>query len=406
MLRHFIQSTRHHVATPARPRGDPRPCHRHRGLRRPQPLPDPYGLEDLGCSLVGHHRRQCGVASDDWHCRCGCRLPVRRVRRGRNVARRAAHGGSGTATQPPSRWPPSRSCRSIAGSRALVLLAATMALVVFSTIALAAGVVWHARQPVTLSLVAIPVAVATLVFYTRTVRTAGSDDAWAPEAGLRVSRCPPPPPRVKTTSCRGPQPPFPPPPQPRRVGRAARPRPLPPPPTRPPPTPPVVVPTTSFNRQPITEPTFVGAASQPPPTSIVSSQPPPDARTPSHRWTDAAVPEKTSRRPVLSGYERDGDRPPAGCCPEYRVELARALGARRRRGARIEPSPRLTAARLAPIREALDRGPQASGYPTDAWTLAQVTEVIERLTGVRYEPNRVRRIFRDRMGWEADRLVS
>ncbi len=70
------------------------------------------------------------------------------------------------------------------------------------------------------------------------------------------------------------------------------------------------------------------------------------------------------------------------------------------------PPPRLTAARLAPIREALDRGPQASGYPTDVWTLAQVTEVIERLTGVRYEPNRVRRILRDRMGWEADRLVS
>ena len=69
------------------------------------------------------------------------------------------------------------------------------------------------------------------------------------------------------------------------------------------------------------------------------------------------------------------------------------------------PPPRLTAARLAPIRETLDRGPQASGYPTDAWTLAQVTEVIERLTGVRYEPNRVRRILRDRMGWEAHRLV-
>ena len=69
------------------------------------------------------------------------------------------------------------------------------------------------------------------------------------------------------------------------------------------------------------------------------------------------------------------------------------------------PLPRLTAARFAPIRETLDRGPQASGYPTDAWTLAQVTEVIERHTGVRYEPNRVRRIFRDRMGWETHRLV-
>jgi transposase len=69
------------------------------------------------------------------------------------------------------------------------------------------------------------------------------------------------------------------------------------------------------------------------------------------------------------------------------------------------PPPRLTAARLAPIRETLDRGPHASGYLTDAWTLAQVTEVIERVTGVRYEPSRVRRILRERMGWEAHQLV-
>ena len=86
------------------------------------------------------------------------------------------------------------------------------------------------------------------------------------------------------------------------------------------------------------------------------------------------------------------------------MELARALEARRRRRARIQPSPPIDGSRFAPIRQTLDRGPRASGYPADAWTLAQVTEVIERLTGVRYEPNRVRRILRDRMGWEADRL--
>jgi hypothetical protein len=111
---------------------------------------------------------------------------------------------------------------SIAGSRALVLLAATMTLVTVSTIALAASFVWDARQPVILSLVAVPLAVVTLVLYTRTVRTAGSDDAWAP----------------------------------------------------------VVVPTTSLNPQPITEPTSVAAASQPPPTSIVSSELPPTRTRP------------------------------------------------------------------------------------------------------------------------------
>jgi transposase len=101
------------------------------------------------------------------------------------------------------------------------------------------------------------------------------------------------------------------------------------------------------------------------------------------------------------------------------AEIARRLGVTRRTvstwhglwkhggGAALasSPPPRLTAVRLAPIRETLDRGPQASGYPTDAWTLAQVTEVIERVTGVRYEPSRVRRILRERMGWEAHQLV-
>ena len=242
---------------------------------------------------------------------------------------------------------PARLSVSIASSRALVLLAATMTLVAFSTIALAASFVWHARQPVILSLVAIPLAVVTLVLYTRTVRTARSDDAWAP----------------------------------------------------------VVVPTTSLNPQPITEPTSVAAASQPPPTSIVSSQPPPTRARP-----------RSDGRTLQSRRKQAADLFSQGLGV---AEIARRLGVARgtvsnwhqlwkHGGAAAlasSPPPRLTAARLAPIRETLDRGPQASGYPTDAWTLAQVTEVIERLTGVRYEPNRVRRILRERMGWETHRLV-
>lgn len=77
------------------------------------------------------------------------------------------------------------------GSRPLVLLVTTMTLVAFSTIALVAGFVWHARQPVVLSLVVIPLAVTTLVLYTRTERTICSDDAWAPEAGPPVPAGPP-----------------------------------------------------------------------------------------------------------------------------------------------------------------------------------------------------------------------
>ena len=101
------------------------------------------------------------------------------------LARRSWWLRDGHPATEPLAAPPQLS-GSIAGSRALVLLAATTTLVAFSTIALAAGFVWHARQPVTLSLVSIPLAVATLVFYTRTVRNADSDDAWSLEAGPPV----------------------------------------------------------------------------------------------------------------------------------------------------------------------------------------------------------------------------
>jgi transposase len=261
------------------------------------------------------------------------------------LARRSSWLGDGPIAAEPLGARPQLSV-SIAASRAPVLLAATMTLVAFSTIALVASFVWHARQPVILSLIAIPLAVATLVFYTRMVRTGGSDDAWAP----------------------------------------------------------VVAPTGSLNPQALSELTSVVAASQPPSISIVSSQPPP---APARPRTDARA--LRSRRKQAAGLFSQG----LGV-----AETARRLGVARgtvsnwhglwkHGGAAAlasSPPPRLTAARLAPIRETLDRGPQASGYPTDAWTLAQVTEVIERLTGVRYEPNRVRRILRDRMGWEAHRL--
>ena len=315
---------------------------------------------------------------------------------------------------------------SIAGSRALVLLVATMTLVTFSAVALAAGFVWHARQPVTLSLVAIPLAVANLAFYSRTLRTAGSDDSWAPEAG------PPVPTGVLGAhgtgsgvaavesydvlpvaeilpllqhldredlrvvqdyerSCRA-----------RRVilarvetllelGDRSR--------------EPVVVPTTSLNQQPTSEPTSVVAASQPRSTLIASPQPP---LTPARPRTDGPT--------LRSGRRLAADLFSQGMSV---TEIARRLGVARSTVSNwhglwehggvaalaSSPPPRLTAAQLAAIRETLDRGPQASRYSTDAWTLAQVTEVIERLTGVRYEPNQVRKILRDRMGWEAHRLV-
>ena len=261
------------------------------------------------------------------------------------LARRSSCLGDGHIAAEPLGGRPQLSV-SITASRAPVLLVATMTLVAFSTIALVASFVWHARQPVILSLIAISLAVATLVFYTRRVRTAGSDDAWAP----------------------------------------------------------VVAPTTSLHPQAISEPTSVVAASQPPSTSIVSPQPSP---TPARPRTDGRTLRSRRKQAADLFSQGLGVAETARRLSVARGTVSNWHGLWKYGGAAAlasGPPPRLTAARLAPIRETLDRGPQASGYPTDAWTLAQVTEVIERLTGVRYEPNRVRRILHDRMGWEADRL--
>src|ERR1019366_6382291 len=43
---------------------------------------------------------------------------------------------------------------------------------------------------------------------------------------------------------------------------------------------------------------------------------------------------------------------------------------------------KLSAAQLAEIETALQRGPKANGYATDLWTLVRVAEVIEQVTGV------------------------
>jgi transposase len=297
--------------------------------------------------------------------------------------------------------------------------------VAFSTISLAAGFLWHTRRPVTLSLVAIPLAAATLAFYTRTVRTTRSDGARAQEAAilapadnqyadragsgvaavesydvLRVAEILPllqlldrdelQVVRDYERACRA------------RRGILARvetllelgdesPE-------------PVALPVSPSPR-PISEPTLVVPASQRPATSIAALEP---ISTPARARSDGQTVQ--SRRTQAADLFSQGFDA---------AEIARRLGVTRRTvstwhwlwkhggGAALasSPPPRLTAARLAPIRETLDRGPRASGYPTDAWTLAQVAEVIESLTGVRYAPSRVRRILRERMGWDAHQLV-
>jgi transposase len=67
------------------------------------------------------------------------------------------------------------------------------------------------------------------------------------------------------------------------------------------------------------------------------------------------------------------------------------------------PDPKLSAAQLAKVEEALLQGAQANGFDTDLWTLERVAVVITQLTGVRYHPGHVWVILRHRLGWTLQR---
>ena len=67
------------------------------------------------------------------------------------------------------------------------------------------------------------------------------------------------------------------------------------------------------------------------------------------------------------------------------------------------PDPRLSAAQLAKVEEALLAGAMANGFDTDLWTLERVAVVITQLTGVRHHPGHVWVILRHRLGWTLQR---
>jgi transposase len=67
------------------------------------------------------------------------------------------------------------------------------------------------------------------------------------------------------------------------------------------------------------------------------------------------------------------------------------------------PPPQLSDKQVRQVEKALLRGPKANGYPTDMWTLARVAEVIEKITGVRYQPTQTWTILRHRLGWSRQR---
>jgi transposase len=66
-------------------------------------------------------------------------------------------------------------------------------------------------------------------------------------------------------------------------------------------------------------------------------------------------------------------------------------------------APRLCKAQLAAVDQALRQGARANGFDTDHWTLARITSVIERLTGVVYHPGHVWKLLRHRLHYRLQR---
>ena len=64
--------------------------------------------------------------------------------------------------------------------------------------------------------------------------------------------------------------------------------------------------------------------------------------------------------------------------------------------------PRLSAADLERIENALKRGPEAFGYDTGLWTSARVAQLIEQECGITYHPGHVWRLLRQ-LGWSCQR---
>jgi transposase len=66
------------------------------------------------------------------------------------------------------------------------------------------------------------------------------------------------------------------------------------------------------------------------------------------------------------------------------------------------PSPRLSDQQRQALEGALRQGARAHGFDTDHWTLARITTVIQRLTGVAFHPGHTWKLLR-RMGWRLQR---
>src|SRR6516162_2478786 len=87
----------------------------------------------------------------------------------------------------------------------------------------------------------------------------------------------------------------------------------------------------------------------------------------------------------------------------YELERSGVRGLRRAKRS-VRP-PRLSAAQLRDLEQALKRGPEAYGFATGLWTARRVRDLIEYRTGVRYHEDHVWRPLHQ-LGWSCQRPVG
>ena len=83
-------------------------------------------------------------------------------------------------------------------------------------------------------------------------------------------------------------------------------------------------------------------------------------------------------------------------------QLAQSGGTGLKKAGRAGRKPKLSAAQLKQIEQALKQGPEALGYASGLWTAGRVRELIKHQCGVRYHEAHVWRILR-RLGWSCQR---
>jgi transposase len=85
----------------------------------------------------------------------------------------------------------------------------------------------------------------------------------------------------------------------------------------------------------------------------------------------------------------------------WRTSGAKALRAAGRAGRK----PRLSAKQVEAVTQALVAGPRANGFSSDVWTLPQVAELVEKLTGVTYHVAYMGRLMHA-LGWSCQRPAA